>query len=60
MILLENMYQYLRSYGKQESVIEKVKTDETARERFVDLLELLGPEDPRTTEWRQRLTSALF
>ena len=41
-------------------LIEKVKTDETARERFVDLLELLGPEDPRTTEWRQRLTSALF
>jgi len=41
-------------------LIEKVKTDEDARDRFIDLLELLGPEDPRTTEWRQRLTSALF
>jgi len=41
-------------------LIEKVKTVEDARDRFIDLLELLGPEDPRTTEWRQRLTSALF
>ena len=41
-------------------LIEKVKTDEDARDRFIDLLELLGPEDPRTSEWRQRLTSALF
>ena len=41
-------------------LIEKVKTDEDARDRFIDLLELLGPEDPRTTEWRQRLTSVLF
>ena len=41
-------------------LIGKVKTDETARDRFIDLLELLGPEDPRTGEWRQRLTSALF
>ena len=41
-------------------LIEKVKTDEDARDRFIDLLELLGPEDPRTTEWRLRLTSALF
>jgi len=41
-------------------LIEKVKTDEDSRDRFIDLLELLGPEDPRTREWRQRLTSALF
>ena len=41
-------------------LIEKVKTDEDSRDRFIDLLELLGPEDPRTSEWRQRLTSALF
>ena len=41
-------------------LIKKVKTDEDARDRFIDLLELLGPEDPRTSEWRQRLTSALF
>ena len=41
-------------------LIEKVKTEEDSRDRFVDLLELLGPEDPRTSKWRQRLTSALF
>jgi len=41
-------------------LIEKVKTDEDAKGRFIDLLELLGPDDPKTSEWRQRLTSALF
>ena len=41
-------------------LIEKVKVDDGSRDRFIDLLELLGPDDPRTSEWRQRLTSALF
>ena len=37
-----------------------VKSDEVSRQRFLDLLELLGPEDSRTSVWRRRLTSALF
>ena len=37
-----------------------VKVDEDARQRFVDLLEVLGPDDERTPAWRRRLTSALF
>ncbi len=37
-----------------------VKSDEDARQRFVDLLEVLGPDDERTAAWRRRLTSALF
>ena len=37
-----------------------VKEDDDSRRRFVDLLELLGPDDPRTADWRRRLTSALF
>ena len=37
-----------------------VKDDEVSRQRFLDLLELLGPEDSRTSVWRRRLTSALF
>ena len=37
-----------------------VKDDDEARQRFVDLLEVLGPDDPRTAEWRRRLTSTLF
>lgn len=37
-----------------------VKADDEARQEFVDLLELLGPEDPRTSQWRKRLTTTLF
>tara|TARA_B100000029_G_scaffold483050_1_gene533886 strand:+ start:119 stop:838 length:720 start_codon:yes stop_codon:yes gene_type:complete len=43
-----------------ESLLPAVKGDEDARQRFVDLLEVLGPDDPRTAAWRRRLTSALF
>ena len=38
----------------------RVKDDDDARQQFVDLLEVLGPDDPRTAEWRKRLTTALF
>lgn len=41
-------------------LLELVKEDDAARQQFVDLLELLGPEDPRTAAWRKRLTSRLF
>lgn len=37
-----------------------VKTDDGARQEFIDLLELLGPDDPRTGQWRKRLTTTLF
>jgi putative thioredoxin len=37
-----------------------VKTDDDARQRFVDLLEVMGPGDPRVGEWRRRLSTALF
>ena len=43
-----------------QSLLPTVKADEEARQRFVDLLEVLGPDDPRTAAWRRRLTSALF
>jgi putative thioredoxin len=43
-----------------EELLPKVKADEDARQRFVDLLELLGPDDPRTAGWRKRLTATLF
>jgi putative thioredoxin len=43
-----------------EELLPKVKADEEARQRFVDLLELLGPDDPRTASWRKRLTAQLF
>lgn len=41
-------------------LLGSVKHDEDARQRFVDLLEVLGPEDPRTATWRKRLSAALF
>lgn len=34
--------------------------DDDARQQFVDLLELMGPDDPRTAGWRRKLTSQLF
>jgi len=37
-----------------------VKSDDEVRQAYVDLLDILGPDDPRTAEWRRRLTSALF
>ena len=41
-------------------LLAAVKSDEDARQRFVDLLEVLGPDDPRTSAWRKRLSTALF
>ena len=46
--------------SKLDDLLSRVKDDETARQEFVDLLELLGPDDPRTATYRRRLTSALF
>ncbi len=37
-----------------------VKTDEAARQEFIDLLEVMGPSHPRTAEWRRKLSTALF
>ena len=41
-------------------LLSKVKNDDEARQRFIDLLEVMGPEDPRTGEWRRKLSAALF
>ena len=42
------------------TLIDKVKADEDARQQFVDILELMGPDDPRTAPWRKKLTARLF
>ena len=42
------------------SLLDKVKSDDTARQQFIDLLELLGPDDPRTADYRKQLTARLF
>lgn len=46
--------------SRLEALLASVKHDEEARRGFVDLLELLGPGDPRTVVWRKRLTSQLY
>jgi putative thioredoxin len=43
-----------------DGLLGRVKGDEEARQRFVDLLEVLGPDDPRTREYRKQLTARLF
>ena len=35
-------------------------TTTTARQKYVDLLELMGPTDPRTADYRRQLTSRLY
>lgn len=42
------------------ALLDKVKDDDDARQQFVDLLELMGPTDPRTGVYRRKLTSRLF
>ncbi|MEY2974290.1 MAG: hypothetical protein RIR49_710 [Actinomycetota bacterium] len=41
-------------------LLERVKGDDEARQRFVDILELMGPNDPRTATYRKQLTARLF
>ena len=43
-----------------EELLVSVKYDDDARQRFLDLLDLLGPDDPRASAWRKRLSAALF
>ena len=43
-----------------EELLDRVKADDEARQRYVDLLEVLGPDDPRTARYRKALTARLF
>ena len=43
-----------------DGLLDRVKEDDVARQEFVDLLELLGPEDPRTPQYRRALTARLY
>jgi len=46
--------------SKLDALLGRVRDDEDARQEFVDILELLGPDDPRTASYRRQLTSRLF
>ncbi|MFW2335139.1 thioredoxin [Ilumatobacter sp.] len=42
------------------ALLDQVKTDDDARQQFIDILELMGPHDPRTASYRKLLTARLF
>lgn len=46
--------------GQLAGLLERVRNDDEARQRYLDLLEVMGPDDPRTAVWRQQLTSVLY
>ena len=46
--------------GELAELIDHVKGDDEARRRYVDLLEVLGPDDPRTAELRRKLMARLY
>jgi putative thioredoxin len=41
-------------------LLDQVKTDPDARQKFIDILELMGSADPRTAAYRKQLTARLF
>jgi putative thioredoxin len=45
---------------KLASLLDRVKDDDEARQEFIDVLELMGPDDPRTAGYRRQLTARLF
>ena len=46
--------------ARLDGLLDRVKDDEEARQEFLDVLELLGPDDPRTASYRKALTARLF
>jgi putative thioredoxin len=41
-------------------LLDLVKADDDARQKFVDILELMGADDPRTSDYRRKLTTRLY
>ena len=46
--------------ARLDALLERVKDDDAARQEFLDLLEVLGPDDPRTAQYRRSLTARLY
>jgi putative thioredoxin len=41
-------------------LLDRVKGDDEARQQYVDILELMGADDPRTAPYRKKLTTRLY
>jgi putative thioredoxin len=46
--------------AKLTELLPRVKEDDEARQQYVDLLELMGTDDPRTADYRKKLSRELF
>ena len=46
--------------AKLSALLPRVKDDDDARQQFVDILEVMGTDDPRTAEYRKKLSRELF
>jgi len=46
--------------ARLDALLDRVKQDDDARQQFLDLLEVLGADDPRTATYRKRLTARLY
>lgn len=46
--------------AKLDGLLARVKGDDEARQEFVDLLDVMGADDPRSADYRKRLTAQLF
>ena len=46
--------------ARLDRLLDRVKDDEAARREFLDLLDVLGPDDPRTPRYRRALTSRIY
>ena len=48
-------------FGKQlDDLLVRVKTDEEAKQQYLEILQTMGPNDPRTGDYRKKLTTKLF
>ena len=46
--------------AKLDTLLDRVKADPAAHQEYLDLLEIMGPDDPRVATYRKALTARLF
>ena len=46
--------------ARLDELLSRAKADDAARQELIDLLDALGPDDPRTSRYRRALASMLF